>query len=309
MFTLAHMSDPHLGPLPAVNARQLASKRILGYLNWQGNRAKAFTSHYLESIVADVRAMAPDHIALCGDLVNLALPAEIINAAVWLRSLGSPQDVSLVPGNHDAYVPGAIRSARQHWLPYMLGDDAQSNTLEELDGTPSFPYLRVRGDVAIIGVSSAAATGPFMATGRIGKSQLERLAALLETCEKQGLCRVVMLHHPPVKGATPHHKRLVASRRFAQVIAKYGAELILHGHTHLDTQMQLPGPHGAVPVLCVPSASNGPGGHKPAAAYKLYHISKEENHWHCLMETRGIQDKKSGVTSLAKAPLILPNSS
>ena len=42
MFRLAHISDVHLGPLPPVTYRQLASKRITGYINWQRNRSKTF---------------------------------------------------------------------------------------------------------------------------------------------------------------------------------------------------------------------------------------------------------------------------
>ena len=63
-------------------------------------------------IVADIKASSPDHLAVTGDLVNLALDAEIEMARYWLETLGSPHDVSVVPGNHDAYVPGpSTRSA------------------------------------------------------------------------------------------------------------------------------------------------------------------------------------------------------
>ena len=39
-FTLAHLSDPHLPPLPQARLRDLAGKRVLGYLNWTRNRHK-----------------------------------------------------------------------------------------------------------------------------------------------------------------------------------------------------------------------------------------------------------------------------
>jgi hypothetical protein len=38
VFTLAHLSDPHLAPLPATRLRDLAGKRAFGYLNWTRNR-------------------------------------------------------------------------------------------------------------------------------------------------------------------------------------------------------------------------------------------------------------------------------
>ena len=38
VFTLAHVSDIHLSPLPKVRRRQLLSKRLLGYVNWHRGR-------------------------------------------------------------------------------------------------------------------------------------------------------------------------------------------------------------------------------------------------------------------------------
>ena len=37
-FTLAHLSDPHLAPLPQPRATELLGKRALGYVNWVRNR-------------------------------------------------------------------------------------------------------------------------------------------------------------------------------------------------------------------------------------------------------------------------------
>jgi hypothetical protein len=42
------------------------------------------------------------------------------------------------------------------------------------DGTP-FPFVRRRGPLALIGVSSAVPTPPLMATGRLGRAQLDAL--------------------------------------------------------------------------------------------------------------------------------------
>ena len=39
VFRIAHLSDPHLGPLPTVRLKDLASKRLTGYLNYRRNRA------------------------------------------------------------------------------------------------------------------------------------------------------------------------------------------------------------------------------------------------------------------------------
>src|SRR5689334_22623379 len=103
-FTLAHLSDPHLAPLPPARLRELASKRALGYLNWKRTRHRYHRREVLDALVADIRAQAPDHIAVTGDLVILALEAEFAPSRNWLKSVGPAEQVTVIPGNHDAYV-------------------------------------------------------------------------------------------------------------------------------------------------------------------------------------------------------------
>src|SRR6266536_2196562 len=98
-FTLAHLSDPHLPPLPAARLRDLAGKRALGYLNWTRNRHKYHRREVLDALVADMQAQRPDHIAVTGDLVNLALEAASFHRCVraisaW-RCRGGRHNVSV----------------------------------------------------------------------------------------------------------------------------------------------------------------------------------------------------------------------
>lgn len=123
MFRLAHISDVHLGPLPEITYRDLVSKRVVGYVNWQRNRRKFLHDGIIDAILNDMRVHTPDHVAVTGDLVNLALDAELEIARLWLEALGNPHDVSVVPGNHDAYVPGAFGKCCRAWQRWMSGDD------------------------------------------------------------------------------------------------------------------------------------------------------------------------------------------
>ncbi|MGZ3311328.1 MAG: metallophosphoesterase family protein, partial [Xanthobacteraceae bacterium] len=107
MFVLAHLSDPHLGPLPAPRWRELLGKRATGLINWRRKRHRIHRGDVLARIVADIKGQAPDHVAVTGDLVNISLPGEYPPARDWLAKLGPPHDVTLVPGNHDIYVGGA----------------------------------------------------------------------------------------------------------------------------------------------------------------------------------------------------------
>ena len=64
MFTLAHLSDIHLGPLPKVRRRDLMSKRMLGYVNWHRGRKYVHRREILDLITRDIVEQAPDHIAV-----------------------------------------------------------------------------------------------------------------------------------------------------------------------------------------------------------------------------------------------------
>jgi len=282
MFRLAHISDIHLGPLPDVSYRDLASKRMVGYVNWQRNRRRLMTEGALGAIVADIAHIKPDHLAVTGDLVNLALDAELDLAKSWLETLGRPEDVSVVPGNHDAYVPGAFDKACRLWGPWMSGDGFTGTV-----GRTSFPYMRVRGNVALIGVSTARATAPFMANGFFREEQAARLARVLDEAAERKLFRVVMIHHPPVRGAVPQHKRLFGIGRFHKTVAMHGAELVLHGHSHRPSLYWIANRKHPVPVVGVSAAGQGHGGHAAAAQYNLLEISGQAGAWSVRLVRRG----------------------
>lgn len=289
MFRLAHLSDIHLGPLPELSFRELASKRVTGWYNWQRNRRRMMFGDTLSDLVLDLQAEDPDHIAVTGDLVNLATKKETIASGIWLRDLGAPHQVSLVPGNHDAYVPGALKRSYKEWQPYMTGDAPLAST------DKSFPYMRIRENVAILGVSTAEATAPFFATGTFNRGQALRLAKMLETARALGLFRVVLIHHPPISGATSWHKRLIGKQFFSKVMREVGAELVLHGHTHLDTLHWLKGPEKQIPVVGVPSASQAPGSKNPASRYNLFEITGGPSTWTLIQRERGVCENTPGI--------------
>jgi len=256
---LAHLSDLHLGPLPRPTLRALMSKRVFGYANWVRNRGKALSAPILESLFDDLSAQRPDHICVTGDLINIALPGEFETAAAVLAALGPPDKVSCVLGNHDAYVPGAARRAAAAWAPYMSGDD----------GRQRFPYLRRRDGVALIGVSTAVATPPLSARGRVGAEQREALAALLDRADDA--YKVVLIHHPPDGTLTTPTRALSDHAKVRAVLAEGCADLVLHGHNHTATLTELATARGAAAVIGVPSASSD-GSRHPLAGYAVIDI-------------------------------------
>lgn len=299
MFRLAHLSDVHLGPLPDVEYHQLVSKRALGYVNWHRNRRRFLHDSVIDSIVADMKAATPDHIAVTGDLVNLALDIEIDMARQWLATLGNPDDVSVVPGNHDAYVPGALDKVCRAWGAWMTSDGETAPADRR-----AFPYMRVRGDVALIGVTSARATAPFMANGFFRERQSHRVGQLLDDTARRGLFRVVLIHHPPLAGAVSQHKRLFGIGRFQNLIRRHGAELVLHGHSHLPSSGAITGRGGReVPVIGVAAAGQAPGGSKPAAQFNLLEISGRPEKWSVTLIRRGLTGAALPPSELSRVEL------
>ncbi|GLS32077.1 3',5'-cyclic AMP phosphodiesterase CpdA [Mesorhizobium albiziae] len=299
MFRLAHLSDVHLGPLPDVAYRDLVSKRITGYVNWHRNRRQFLHDSVIDAIVGDIKASGANHIAVTGDLVNLALDIEIDMAKQWLELLGNPHDVSVVPGNHDAYVPGAFDKVCRAWGNWMTGDGA--NPPRDRD---AFPYLRLRGNVALIGVTSARATAPFMATGYFREGQSRRMARLLDATGAKGLFRVVMIHHPPIRNAVGPHKRLFGIGRFQKTVLRHGAELVVHGHSHLPSLYTIAGKDGTVPVVGVAAAGQAPGGSKPAAQWNQLDISGDRDNWTLRLTRRGLTGASMPPVELSSQDLL-----
>lgn len=273
--TLAHLTDAHLKLHKRIRARDLLGKRLFSAMNWRRHRRRVHLPAAAAAITADLIAHKPDHVAMTGDAVNFGLPEEFLGAAEWLSQLGNPADVSFVPGNHEAIHKGVDADMMAALGQFSTGDD----------GIAGYPFLRQRGPVAIIGVSTCITTRLGRAQGELGAAQRARLAKVLRA--SRGMCRVVLIHHPPA-GPCPTRKHLRDRKAFAQVIAAEGAELILHGHNHRVQEYHLAGPDGPVPVLGAPSASNRHGGGDDPAEWRLFTITRQETGFEITMQRRRI---------------------
>jgi 3',5'-cyclic AMP phosphodiesterase CpdA len=292
MFKFAHISDIHLGPLPRLTMRELLSKRITGFVNWHRTRRKHLLVNTLDLLLSDMKDREPDQLLITGDLVNLATKIETRLAREWLDTIGNPADTTVVPGNHDAYVPGAHDKSVAAWYPFVKSDDDPGEWPKD---DHIFPTYRERGPIAIIGCSTSNATPPFSASGYFSPRQARETVNLLKKAGERGLFRVVMIHHPPIHGAASSHKRMIGIRRFAAAISTGGAELVLHGHTHLNTVYELKTHNRPVPVVGIASASQGPGGHKPPASYNLFSLSGEPGNWNLVCERYGLTQAGDGI--------------
>jgi 3',5'-cyclic AMP phosphodiesterase CpdA len=281
-FTLAHLSDPHLPPLPVARLHDLAGKRAFGYLNWTRNRQKFHRRDVLDALVSDMQTQAPDHIAITGDLVNLALEAEFAPSRAWLESVGAPDRVTVIPGNHDAYVRITRHRFAEAWGNYLDSDDTPGGAIR-------FPSVRRRGPLALISVSSAVPTPPLMATGRLGGTQLDALERILAGLSAEQAFRVLLIHHP--LRSDSRAKRLSDSSKLLALLKQHGVELVLHGHDHVHSTMWFDGPKRSIPAIGVPSASAVAHGRYPGAAYNLFSIERDGGAWRCEQTIRGMADK------------------
>lgn len=281
-YILAHLSDPHLTSLVGVSPGDLLNKRILGYLSWRKHRREEHRLEVLQAMVQDMHELQPDHIVITGDMTHVGLPEECREVRAWLPSVADPERMTIIPGNHDTYVAAPWEKTLGLWAPYMASDQAHAQ-----QQTAFFPGLRVRGPLALISVSSACPTPPFFATGSLGEAQLELLDQMLLATGVQGLIRVLLIHHPPMRDVVGWRKRLSDGDTVCDVIRKRGVEMILHGHTHRSETNLLETRFGSVPVIGVPSASGI--GLKPGrrAQYHLCRVFEGPQGWMLDISVRG----------------------
>jgi 3',5'-cyclic AMP phosphodiesterase CpdA len=292
----------HLSPLPKVDLRHWNLKRLLGWLNWQQRRRHVYSRDVLERLVEDLRAQNPDHIAVTGDLANLGLPAEHAIALDWLGTLGTPDRVTAIPGNHDIYSGIGADPGTARWRQYMSANTAAADhAIAEAVGAQQFPFVRRFGRLAIIALNSAVPTRPFYAIGRLGPEQLRRLASILDRLGAEGMMRVVLIHHPPLPGLSKPRHDLEDAPALADVLARHGAELVLHGHEHREMLAWHPTPAGRIPIIGVPSASLAmPYKNEPLARYNLYRLHMDADRLRIEMIARGLAEPGGPVVELAR---------
>lgn len=255
MFRLAQVSDPHFQSLRNLKLREFLGKRLLGGFNLLIRRRHKHRMSLLQAMAEDLRQRTFDHLVLTGDLCNIALVSEWEAALRWLGGLKlDPQRVTVIPGNHDAYVPEVFRDGT---FEKMF---ASYQTAELRGSSDVYPFVRVRDDVALVCASTAVPTGDVGAWGRMGEAQMQRLETLLTSPEVKSRRRVVLIHHPPLVNRAGEDRNLRDRVVLQAMFARTGADLILHGHDHRDFFNDLAGPGGTrIPVVGAGSASyDGP---------------------------------------------------
>lgn len=297
-FTLAQFSDVHLSPLVGLDRRYLNVKRMMGALNWGRFRRFVHRRETADILVSDALSLNVDHIAITGDLINLGLPLEYEAALTWLTSIGTPERVTVIPGNHDVYAPLNGDAGVGRWAAYMGG---------EADSI-AFPFVRRVGPLALIGLNSAVETPVFYASGRLGGDQISAAEAILEKLGEEDVIRVVLIHHPPLPGLTAPRRALTDAAHFQRALEKSGAELVIYGHNHRARVDWLNGGEANVPIVAAASASAAKthnGDH--LASYNLFTFFSGNSGLRIRCAVRGISASASAVTTLSETFLTPPS--
>ena len=268
---LAHFSDVHLLSHDGAGLLKLVNKRWIGAANLLTNRSRHYHVAAFEHMVEDLNAQQIDHVLCTGDVTNLALEQEFVFARQHFDKLaGGPENVTVIPGNHDAYVAEGIGLFARIFDEYHRSDPGWT------DGDDvRWPFVRIRGDLALVGITTSRETAWFTAYGKVGDPQLQRLKKILTDDRLKGKARVVAIHHPPAgKAAMNRIRGLHDHGAFAQVIAEAGCDLIVHGHEHRDMTEALQGPAGPIPVRGVASGTYEHDKPHRTARYRIFDIER-----------------------------------
>jgi 3',5'-cyclic AMP phosphodiesterase CpdA len=268
---IAHCSDLHLLSLAGARALDFANKRWIGAMNLLANRGRHYHSQVFEAMVADFNRSELDHVLVTGDITNLAFEEEFRFARRLFDAIRlGPERVTVLPGNHDSYIARGAEYFAAHFDVYNRPDPGWARP----EPDDRWPVVRVRGPLALVALSTSLATPWFTAWGRVGEEQLARVAEALADPRLGDRFRLVAIHHPPAGERSRSVVRGLRDRAgFAAVIAQAGAELILHGHEHLDLRASLAGPDGGeVAVRGIQAGTYEAGNPARRARYRVYEI-------------------------------------
>jgi len=271
---IAHFSDLHVLALDGVPTHRFLNKRFTGWVNLRVKRGHIHRPAHVRAVAREITRAKVDHVVITGDLTNLALEQEFVAVRELLEEhLGlRPDQISAVPGNHDLYTRGAMRDRRftKYFHDYVASD------LPDLCADiplGRFPFVKLRGPCAIIGLSSAIPRPPIMASGFLGKPQLDALTRILVHPEVQKRTPVILLHHPihnPHSKLETFMKGLEDADALIAKLAGLHRGLVLHGHLHLRRQCTLGTPLGELLSVGATSASLDHEHEHKMAGFNLY---------------------------------------
>jgi 3',5'-cyclic AMP phosphodiesterase CpdA len=278
---LGHISDLHILDLELdeLQLTKFFNKRLLGGVNLLLNRTDEHSLAVVHEALSHLDGEEIDHIAITGDLTNLALEAEFRSVAAVLGSIDDHERrISVIPGNHDYYTRDAVEDGHfeRHFAPYLHSD------LGAYQHESAYPFCKLFDEVALVGMNSGMPSPWFFATGRVRADELRSVEALLDDPEVRKRFTVVMIHHhlvPFEHSRIEYTRRLVNAEEVLRVMREKCVDLVIHGHNHHFATIEIPhlGGPGTLRICEAGSTSlheyDDP---KFGGKYNIYHIDDGE---------------------------------
>jgi 3',5'-cyclic AMP phosphodiesterase CpdA len=277
MLRIAHVSDFHLpSPLGIEWRGVIFNKRLTGLTNLLLHRARRFNAQYL-SAVLNTAATHADCMVVTGDLTNLSLESEYAYARRILDTLAEKVELTVIPGNHDLYVHDIVRRQRfSHYFERFMRSDLPGHSVHVPAGP--FPFVRLRGPVSVIGLSSAVPRPPFVSAGYVGRAQIAALRSVLDDPQVNSRTPVVLVHHDPLEPRfrlEQLRRGLIDASSVRAAVSTLGRGMILSGHLHIRRYSRLTTETGGIDVVCASGASLEHPDSRIRAGFNLYTIEND----------------------------------
>lgn len=223
---IAHLSDVHLldpRPVRGGSRYQLAT----GFVSLSRPLDVRARARKLERALRAAKAAGADHVVVSGDLTEVGSDAEFEHLAEVLdRCDIDPDELTLVPGNHDAY------TSRDGWCRALEGPLARFRATSATE-----PGKVVdRGGVAILPLDTSCFQSIARSGGEFSPAAFEAVDRRLSDPSLRDRALVLVLHHPPFgAGRNPVWQWIDGLRGFGRAIellTRHHRLHVLHGHLH-----------------------------------------------------------------------------
>ena len=193
----------------------------------------------LEFLKSSIKSLAPDAVAVSGDLTQRCSPGEFEQARRFLDVARKTAPVVVIPGNHDVRWLGAV--ARNLGVMRRRAHEYKYSRYARYISPDLNPSLEVPGAViaglnTAHGITRGSITRRVRDLGVIGYVKHQDLLKVEQVFAKAdtGAIRVVMIHHNPIRGESTGRHGLANTREALRSFAALGTELVLCGHDHQE---------------------------------------------------------------------------
>lgn len=257
---LMHISDLHFHRLPWQPGRYF-SKRALGAANLVLRRRRLFPPARAQQLVQRLQREPWQHLLVTGDLTQLGTPEEFALAREALGPLlvRGTEQVTIVPGNHDRYVPeppgaGAFEA---QFGAFAVQGDLRTRRLTE-------HWWLAAWDSAVPAPWDSAA-------GRVRPETLAATESWLAGLPAGA--QVIVANHYPVFFPPHHPYRATHDLRNQAAVRDWllsqPVRLYLHGHIHQNWVMEVEGRHGPLTAVNSASSTQVPQPGDPSAFHRI----------------------------------------